>query len=142
MREDRNHWFDDIFQKMDRAYARYARSVGMNYSSLTLLQLIWERQPCTQKTLCALTMLPKQTVNTIVRSFYKQGLLDMVELPEDRRHKSIQLSEKGKELTDRILPRISCAESRSMQQFTEEEAATFFGLLERFAAAFCAELNS
>src|SRR5699024_5488264 len=47
--------FDEVFQKMDRAYERYARSCGMTYSSLALLQLIWERQPCTQKELCALT---------------------------------------------------------------------------------------
>ena len=133
--------FDEAFQKMDRAYERYARSWGMTYSSLALLQLIWERQPCTQKELCALTMLPKQTINTIVLSFYKQGFLEMLELPEDRRHKSLLLSSKGKELTDRILPKIIHAEARSMQQFTSEEKALFFRLLERFAATFCEELN-
>ena len=95
MKETEGHRFDEIFQKMDRAYERYAKSMGMNYSSLALLQLIWERQPCTQKTICALTMLPKQTVNTIVLSFYRQGLLEMLELAEDRRHKTILLSEKG-----------------------------------------------
>lgn len=133
--------FDEVFQKMDRAYERYARSCGMTYSSLALLQLIWERQPCTQKELCALTMLPKQTINTIVMSFYKQGLLEMLELPEDRRRKSILLSDRGRELAAQILPKISRAESRSIQQFSPEEKETFFCLLERFSAAFCEELN-
>ena len=133
--------FEEAFQKMDRAYERYARACGMTYSSLALLQLIWERQPCTQKQLCELTMLPKQTINTIVMSFYKQGLLEMLELPEDRRHKILLLSEKGRELTGRILPKISRAESRSIHQFSVEEKETFFRLLERFAAAFCEELT-
>ncbi len=141
MKETEGHRFDEIFQKMDRAYERYAKSVGMNYSSLALLQLIWERQPCTQKTICALTMLPKQTVNTIVLSFYRQGLLEMLELAEDRRHKTILLSEKGTELANRILPKINRAENRSIQQFTDEEKVAFFRLLEQFAAAFCEELN-
>ena len=134
--------FDEAFQKMDRAYERYARSCGMTYSSLALLQLIWERQPCTQKDLCEWTMLPKQTVNSIVMDFYKQGLLEMLELPEDRRHKAIRRSSEGRGLTDRILPRISRAEGCSIQQFTQEEKAVFFRLLEQFAAAFCRELNS
>lgn len=141
MDSDQNKHFDDIFQKMDRAYERYAKSCGITYSSLALLQLIWERQPCTQKDICEITMLPKQTVNTVVMSFYKQGLLELLEQPEDRRHKSIILSEKGKEVTAQILPKIKDAETASMEQFTEEEQNTFFRLLERFSATFCDKLN-
>ena len=80
-------------------------------------------------------------INTIVMSFYKQGLLEMLELPEDRRRKSILLSDRGRELAAQILPKISRAESRSIQQFSPEEKETFFCLLERFSAAFCEELN-
>ena len=71
--------FDEVFQKMDRAYERYARS--------------------------------------------------------------ILLSDRGRELAAQILPKISRAESRSIQQFSPEEKETFFRLLERFSAAFCEELN-
>ena len=142
MRNDLEKHFDEIFQKMDRAYDRYAKACGMTYSSLALLQLIWESQPCTQKEICEVTMLPKQTVNTIVMSFYRQGMIEMLELPEDRRHKSIILSSKGQELTAKLLPKIKNAESASMEQFSKDEKRMFFLLLERFAAAFCEELNS
>lgn len=141
MTSDQNKHFDDIFQKMDRAYERYAKSCGMTYSSLALLQLIWESQPCTQKDICEVTMLPKQTVNTVVMSFYKQGFLEMLEQSEDRRHKSIILSERGKDIAAQILPKIKDAETASMEQFTEEEQSTFFRLLERFSTAFCDKLN-
>ena len=138
---NRNKHFDEIFHKMDRAYERYAKSCGMTYSSLALLQWIWENQPCTQKEICEVTMLPKQTVNTVVMSFYKQGLLEMLESAQDKRQKSIRLSDRGEALTQRILPPILRAETLSIQQFSEEERNTFFCLLERFFDTFVDALN-
>ncbi len=133
--------FDQIFLKMDRGYERYAKSWGMNYSSLALFQLIWEKQPCTQKYICDITMLPKQTVNSIVMSFVKQGYVEMVELPDDRRHKAISLSAAGNDFANRILPKIKAAEDQSIIQFSQEERRQFFNLLEKFSAAFLQELS-
>lgn len=138
---DYNRRFDSIFQKMDRDYDRYAKSCGMSYSSLAIFQLIWERQPCTQKQLCDITMLPKQTVNSIVLSFLRQGYIEMLDLPEDRRNKAISLSVSGMDFANRIFPKIKCAEDRSMQQFSAQERHVFFELLERFASTFSEELN-
>ena len=133
--------FDKAFQQMDRAYEKYAKTFNMNYSSLALFQLIWENQPCTQKKLCDITMLPKQTVNTIVMSFVKQGYIEMVGHPDDRRHKSMYLSKSGNQFAEKILPQIKDAENISIQQFTEQEKDTFFTLLEKFANAFSTALN-
>lgn len=133
--------FDEIFLRMDRGYERYAKSCGMNYSSLFLLQLIWEKQPCTQKDICDITMLPKQTVNSIVMSFVKQGYIEMLEQADDRRHKAIFLSSAGKNFADRILPKIKHAENQSIVQFSEKERQLFLDLLEKFAEAFLEELN-
>ena len=128
--------FDEVFLKMDRGYERYAKSFGMNYSSLALFQFIWEKQPCTQKYICEITMLPKQTVNSIVMSFVRQGYLQMLELPDDRRHKALSLSDAGTEFANRILPKIKAAENQSIAQFSEEERRQFLSLLEKFSSAF------
>ena len=133
--------FDKAFQQMDRAYEKYAKSFNMTYSSLALFQLIWENQPCTQKRLCDITMLPKQTVNTIVMSFVRQGYIEMVEQSEDRRHKSMFLSKAGNQFAQKILPKIKEAENISIEQFTEDEKNKFFTLLEKFANAFSDKLN-
>lgn len=133
--------FDKAFQQMDRAYEKYAKSFNMTYSSLALFQLIWENQPCTQKRLCDITMLPKQTVNTIVMSFVRQGYIEMVEQPDDRRQKSMYLSRSGNQFAQKILPKIKEAENVSIQQFSEEEKDKFFTLLEKFANAFSDKLN-
>lgn len=133
--------FDKIFQKMDRAYEKYAKAFNMSYSSLALFQLIWENQPCTQKRLCDITMLPKQTVNTIVMSFVRQGYIEMIEQPDDRRQKSMYLNRSGNQFAQKILPKIKEAENVSIQQFSEEEKDKFFTLLEKFSNAFSDALN-
>ncbi len=138
---DDNKRFEEIFQKMDRDYESYAKSFGMTYSSLAMLEYIWDNQPCTQKQLCEITMLPKQTVNTIIMSFVRQGYIQMLELPEDRRVKTMSLSDAGRKFANTVLPKIKNAEDQSISRFTEEEKRTFFKLLEKFAASFSEELK-
>ena len=104
--------FDEVFQKMDRAYERYARSCGMNYSSLALLQLIWERQPCTQKELCALTMLPKQTINNLIRALQEKGYLTLAPNASNRQERILTLTESGLRYAESILlPLLALEES-------------------------------
>lgn len=138
---DHNNRFDNIFLKMDRDYERYAKSFGMTYSSLAMFQHIWEYQPCTQKQLCEITMLPKQTVHSIVMSFVKQGYIEVLESPEDRRQKTLSLSVEGINFANKVLPKIKNAEDRSIEQFSAEEKETFFMLLEKFSSTFSEELN-
>ena len=53
--------FSDAFEQLDRIYARYARQVGLNYTSLYVLHIISLSEACTQKSISAQSYLPKQT---------------------------------------------------------------------------------
>ncbi len=124
--------FNQQWHSLNTFYEEYAKSVGFTYSSLNILCVISKTESCTQKILCEETYLPKQTVNNIITSFYKQDLIYMVELPEDRRTKSIHLTPAGIELAEKILPVVSNAEECAMKQFTDEEADTLLALLKRY----------
>ena len=89
--------------------------------------------------ICEQTYLPKQTVNNVITSFYKQDYIYMVEMPEDRRTKTIHLTDKGMQLAQQILPVASKAEEKAMEQFTEQEADTLLDLLSRYVA--CCDKN-
>lgn len=131
----------EMFTQMDRIYARYAKSQGLNYSSLYVFHAIALSESCTQKSLCREMFLPKQTVNSIVMSFQKQGLLELTELPEDRRHRMIRLNEKGREYARQILTKITQAETASIGQFDEQERELFLRLTERYVRTFSRELK-
>lgn len=117
---------------LNKAYEEYAKSIGMTYTSLNILCVIFHTENCTQKKICERIYLPKQTVNNIITSFDKQNLIEMVELPEDRRTKAIHLTKEGMKLANKVLPIINIAEENAMAQFSEEEAEMFITLLKKY----------
>ena len=84
------------FQNMDNAYEAYAKSKGLTYLSLMVLDVIYALgDGCTQKQISEDTHYPKQSINLVVKSFLEDGIIELRELPENRKNKGITLTEKG-----------------------------------------------
>ena len=130
--------FNEQWHSMNTFYDEYAKSVGFTSSSLNIFCTIHNIENCTQKIICEQTYLPKQTVNNVITSFLKQDYIYMLEFADDRRIKTIHLTEKGQKLADEILSVVSTAEEKSMEQFTEEEAELFLNLHKRYVES-CAK---
>ena len=119
----------------DAAYEDYAKSVGLSYTSLCILNAIYESDGCTQKQLCSLCFLSKQTVNAAVTGFYDKGWLRMQELPEDRRNKALHLTELGRSEADRILQNLQVCGGIAMGSLTESEQEQLLSLTRRYMSA-------
>ena len=119
----------------DAAYEDYAKSVGLSYTSLCILNAIYESDGCTQKQLCSLCFLPKQTVNAAVTGFYDKGWLRMQELPEDRRNKALHLTELGRSEAGRILQNLQECGRIAMCLLTESEQEQLLSLTRRYMSA-------
>ena len=113
--------YDSYLQEWNASYEEYAKSIGLSYTTLSVLSAIFENERCTQKFLCEQCFLPKQTVNTVILSFYKKGWLRLEALPEDRRNKAILLTDIGYAEVRRILDKIKQSECQAMRGLTEEE---------------------
>lgn len=124
--------FNEQWHSLNTFYDEYAKSVGFTSSSLNIFSVINKKENCTQKQICEETYLPKQTVNNVITGFLKHEYIYLVELPEDRRIKTIHFTEKGRKLAHEILTAVSRAEEKSMEQFTEEEAEQFLKLQNRY----------
>ena len=110
--------FCGAWQSLSVIYEDYARKSGISYNSLYILNAIQQNENCTQKLICEKTLLPKQTVNNVISAFYKSGY---IELPENRRIKTIQLTKKGTEYADTLISHIHQADQSAMQTLTEEQ---------------------
>ncbi len=117
----------NLVHSVNRVYEEYARSVDIPYTTLEILDDITMIEDCTQKKLRECTFLPKQTVNNVITAFYRKGLIELREVPSDRRNKTIHLTEKGKEYVNQYIPQIRQAEYEAMRQLTPEQRE---GLLE------------
>ncbi len=104
--------FFDSWQRLDAQYTEFARKNGLSYTGLIVLCYIYMQKAgsCTQKYLCDKTLLPKQTVNSVIATFAKKGLVTLSESRGDRRNKEISLTEEGIKLCGRTIALLDGAE--------------------------------
>lgn len=117
-------------------YEDYAKSVDLPYTSLQIFNLITQIENCTQSVICEHTFLSKQTVNTIITSFYKKGMIELKEIPNNRRAKTIHLTILGKEFAYSIIPNIREAERCSMEKLTPKQQKAFLDGMQLYSDAF------
>ena len=138
--ESKSKAFCNAWQSISIIYEDYARKSGISYNSLYILNAILNTENCTQKLICEKTLLPKQTVNNVITKFLKSGYIELQELPENRRIKTIHLTEEGTKYADSLIPHIHEADCKAMKALSEEEQDTLLKLMNRYADAFRKEM--
>lgn len=109
IREYNRQWQDSNI-----IYEKWAKSKGLTFTAfLVLLSLTEEGALCTQNSIAQSWQLPKQSVNSILSSFVKDGLVTLTECESDRRSKYIVLTEKGREKFIPIINEITEIENRA-----------------------------
>lgn len=124
--------YSSYLHEWDASYSEYAKSVGLSFTSLSILCALYHTEQCTQKLLCELCFLPKQTVNAAVTGFYKKGWIRLEELPEDRRNKTIHFTPQGRAEAERILEKVRQSEQQAMAHLTEEERNILLSATKRY----------
>lgn len=126
-----------IWRELHTIYEDYAKTLGLSYSSLQVLNVIFHNQDiCTQKIICQQTLLPKQTVNAIMTGFLKQGMIELSEIEYDRRTKAIHLTEEGKVYSKKIIPKIRNAENKAMRNLSDEQRSALLETTKLFVEYF------
>ena len=126
------------FQNMDNAYEAYAKSRGLTYLSLMVLDEIYAfGDGCTQKQISEDTHYPKQSINLVVKAFLEDGIVELRELPENRKNKGITLTEKGHQLCDEVIVPLLRQEEAVMLEMSEQESAELLRLVELYGDAYC-----
>lgn len=121
------------WQRLNHVYEEYAKEHNLTYISMFVLQLIDDGT--TQKELCDTLYFPKQTVNKVILSFEKKGYVTLVENPDDRRARSIMLTEKGRAFQRHVISCIEKAELESFASLTEQEQQIMTDLWDKYTAA-------
>ena len=106
-------------------------------NSLLVLSAIYDsKEECTQKKISQRWLVPKQTVNMILKDFEKQGLVELSPMRTDKRRKTICFTPKGKEYAKTILSKLRKVEMNAIDEMGiermkrfNEDAALFVKLL-------------
>lgn len=129
--------FVPLLCQFDKNYSDLAKRNGESYFGMWVLEEIGERpEGVTQKQLCEITHMPKQTVNSLVASCVKRGLVETRPNSQDGRSKLHVLTEAGMAKYQAICHDEQWLYSFAAESVSEEEMSTVLKTLACLVARF------
>ena len=126
-----------LWREYNAMYGNWAKEHGLSLNSTMVLYSFYEdMETCTQKTISQKWVIPKQTVNAILKDFEKQGFVEFVPMAEDRRNKYIKLTETGKVYVDTIISELRRIELFAAEQMGTEHMESLISNLGKFIELF------
>ncbi len=118
--------------KIDGVYYLLARHYGVNENTLAFIYALDDGRPHSQKEISEVWLIPRTTINSIVKNMLKEGYITFDGEPHTK-EKAIILTEKGRAYADRLLKGIYRAEEQAMADALEKFSPEFVTALEYFS---------
>ena len=126
--------------RQDELYATLARRHGMSFHTALTLYALDQDGGCTQKQIAENWLIPKQTVNTVVKELQRQGYVRL-EAGKDQKEKRIFFTDSGIAYAQERLGPLFEVEDRALEAIGAQAAqAVVTGQL-AFTAAFEQEVH-
>ena len=106
---------DRFICQANALYGEWAKRQGLTYNTLMVLCSLDQPDPRTQKQIAEERMLPKQTVNSIVKELERKGWIQYLDGLE-RRERPLSLTEAGRAQLHPLLERMYQMEDRVMDR--------------------------
>ena len=118
-------------------YDEYAKRNGMMMKTLLVVNVLfydafYHKGGMTQKEICQRTFQSKQTVNLIIKNLLAENYVTVTEVPENKRHKIVQMTDAGRGYFEKVVRHITWAEDTAMSMFTPEEQKQLIDLSRTF----------
>lgn len=116
--------------KIDELYERVQRKTGVKGNTVWVLYALDDGKPHSQKQIYEEWLIPKTTLNTIVKELESDGYVRMEPISGQRREMNIYLTEAGKKYARQVLDSFYQAEEEAFGQV--ENAGMLSDTLENF----------
>ena len=118
----------------DGAYYCWARSSGVTGHTLSLLYALDDGVPHSQKQICEEWLIPKTSINTVVRACQEAGFVTLEAMPDQPRQRQICLTSAGRDYARQTLEELYTIEDQVMAETLEQFGPTFVPAMEYFTA--------
>lgn len=127
--------FNRLWKELDDLYHDIALESGISDSILTILYTVCRMDGrCTQRDVCAMAYVSKQTVNSAIKKLESSGHIYLEQ--GKGRDKYICLTEKGEALAAKSAWPLIRTEDGAFSMLTEEEQRQFLFLTEKYVNCF------
>ena len=115
--------------KLRGLYSAWSGAHGISYHEMLVLYTIREHGFCTQKRVCESYLLPKQTINNVMKSMRERKLIEPDEQHSAGREKAFRLTESGIAYAAPLLESLDAAESRALETIGRDRLRLLTDLL-------------
>ena len=121
--------------KIDEVYFANAQKNATKASELCLMYALDDGNPHSQRQIAEEWLIPKTTINTIVKQWERRGLLTLSSMPGKRREMLLSLTETGKAHVEKQLDLVYWAESQAAAKTMARYSGAFIEAVEYFGQA-------
>lgn len=118
--------------QIDGIYYQLARKMGLKENMLALLYALSDGKPYTQKQISKEWLIPKTTINTLIKECILNGYIVLQHEPHTK-EKMICLTDTGKEYTKHVLTTLKLAEMEAFDETSKKYPVEFAAIFEEFA---------
>lgn len=132
MKKETLNLYNDINRAIIKCrgiYSAWSVAHGISYHEMLVIYTIREFGFCTQKQICDSYLLPRQTMNNVIRGMRENGLLTYSKEHSPGREKAFVLSDKGKQYVAPLLVSLDAMESGTLELLGSEKMAMLTQLL-------------
>lgn len=116
---------------IDGAYDLVAKKIGVKENTLVLLYALDDGKPHSQKEICEEWLIPKTTINTIIKECIQAGYI-VLNTNSHRKEKEICLTERGQKYAQEVLYQIYQIEEYAIESVFNTGSEDFIEKLEQF----------
>ena len=110
----------DIMNETDKMYNVLAKKVDLSFNQLIILYYLRTHKNVTQKDIASDMLVPKQTINSILNNWIKDGFI-IFQNESSKKNKIILLSEEGEEVLGVKIDYIMDRENLILSKFSQSE---------------------
>lgn len=127
--------------KVDGVYYLLGKQCGVNENTLAYLYALADEKPHSQKEISDEWIIPRTTVNSIVKSMLANGCIEFC-TEMHAKEKALQLTQRGRTYAEKLFSEIFTAEGRAILSTLERYPPEFVSALEDFASCLLDEFRS
>lgn len=105
--------------RIDNIYDNVSRKTGVKANLIWVLYALDCEHPQSQKQICEEWLIPKTTLNTIVKELEKNGYATLEHISGQRREMNIRLTSSGQEYAKKMLSSFYEAERKAFHQIKD-----------------------
>lgn len=123
--------YRELFWQTDALYNSIMEKTGMPTSEHMTLYCI-SSGINTQSAICKKLYMPKQTINSAVKKFEKEGIIELCSTPNNDKPKTLALTPKGEELVIEKVLVVDKIEESVWNELTNEEQIRLVKLTSKY----------